>query len=101
MFVGHRLRRDSSLNPHHLADTVLGASGKFVLAAALLAQAYTLYVLQDFDVVEPLSQEALRLGKELQTNWMKGDAFNQLGILAWQQGDYVHAHRQLLTSYLL
>jgi predicted ATPase len=76
----------------------LGASGKFLLAMALIGQGYTQIHVRNFDAVEALSREALKLGEELQVVWMKGDALNQLSSLAWQRGDSKSAHRSLLES---
>jgi tetratricopeptide (TPR) repeat protein len=76
----------------------LGASGKYVLALALVAQGYTLFHFQEVDTVQALSQEALKLCEELHVAWLKGDALHQLAILAWQRGDYVSAHQRFLES---
>jgi predicted ATPase/DNA-binding SARP family transcriptional activator len=76
----------------------LGASGKYVLAMALIAQGYTLTKFHDLDAVQALSQEALMLGQELQVGWVKGDALKQLGGLAWRRGDYTSAQRHFLES---
>jgi tetratricopeptide (TPR) repeat protein len=54
--------------------------------------------LQELDIAQALSQETLALGEELQDECVKGDALNQLGIVAWQRGDLANARRYLLES---
>jgi predicted ATPase len=76
----------------------LGASGKDVLGMALIALGYTLFNFQELDAVQAVSQEALVLGEGIEVGWVKCHALNQLAGLAWQQGDYISAHRRFLES---
>jgi tetratricopeptide (TPR) repeat protein len=77
----------------------LGASGKYVLAMALIGQGYTLMNLQEFDDAQALNQEILMLGEELQDDWAAGHALCQLAHLAWQRGDVASARQHFLGSF--
>jgi tetratricopeptide (TPR) repeat protein len=77
----------------------LGPGGKAVLAAALIAQGYTMLGLHDLDAVQSLSEETLTLSHQLQDAWTSGHALNQLGNIDWYRGDLANAQRRFLESF--
>jgi tetratricopeptide (TPR) repeat protein len=77
----------------------LGADGKFLLALALIGQAYARLHLHDFDDVEALCRESLGIGCELEDFWLQGHTHNQLGYLNWYRDDDTSASQHFLESF--